>query len=69
MSYSEIFESEYSRLNEAQKQAVETIYGPVMVVAGPGTGKTQIIGLRTANIILKAGINPENILITTFTEA
>jgi hypothetical protein len=33
MDYSEIFESEYSRLNEAQKQAVETIYGPVMVVA------------------------------------
>jgi DNA helicase-2/ATP-dependent DNA helicase PcrA len=54
MDYSEIFQSEYERLNEAQKKAVETIYGPVMVVAGPGTGKTQIIGLRTANIILKA---------------
>ena len=40
-----------------------------MVIAGPGTGKTQIIGMRTANIILKAGVNPENILITTFTEA
>ncbi len=69
MNYSEIFESEYKRLNEAQKQAVETIYWPVMVVAGPWTGKTQIIWLRTANIILKAWINPENILITTFTEA
>lgn len=69
MDYSEIFHSEYERLNEAQKRAVETIYGPVMVVAGPGTGKTQIIGLRTANIILKAWVNPENILITTFTEA
>jgi DNA helicase II / ATP-dependent DNA helicase PcrA len=40
-----------------------------MVVAWPGTGKTQIIGLRAANIILKAGVNPENILITTFTDA
>jgi len=40
-----------------------------MVVAGPGTGKTQIIALRTANIILESGILPENILITTFTEA
>jgi DNA helicase-2/ATP-dependent DNA helicase PcrA len=40
-----------------------------MVVAGPGTGKTQIIALRAANIILKAGVNPENIFITTFTEA
>ena len=69
MDYNEIFQSQYKKLNEAQKQAVETIYGPVMVVAWPWTGKTQIIGLRTANIILKAGINPENILITTFTEA
>ena len=40
-----------------------------MVIAGPGTGKTQIIGLRTANIILQTGISPYNILITTFTEA
>ena len=56
-------------LNNEQKEAVETIYGPVMVVAWPGTGKTQIIGLRTANILLKTDINPENIFITTFTEA
>lgn len=63
------FDRNYGMLNEAQKEAVETIYGPVMVVAWPGTGKTQIIGLRTANIILKARVNPENILITTFTEA
>jgi DNA helicase-2/ATP-dependent DNA helicase PcrA len=49
-----VFDSEYKRLNKAQKEAVEAIYGPVMVVAGPGTGKTQIIGLRAANIILKA---------------
>ncbi len=65
----DIFEKEYNKLNPNQKQAVDTIYWPVMVVAGPGTGKTQIIALRTANIILQTGINPENILITTFTEA
>lgn len=65
----DIFEQEYNKLNEAQKQAVDTIYWPVMVVAGPGTGKTQIIWLRTANILLQTWINPENILITTFTEA
>ncbi len=40
-----------------------------MVVAGPGTGKTQIIAARTANIILKTGVNPSSIFITTFTEA
>ncbi|RKW20744.1 ATP-dependent helicase [Candidatus Gracilibacteria bacterium] len=65
----ELFEKEYNFLNKEQKEAVDKIYGQIMVVAGPGTGKTQIIGLRTANIILKTGVNPENILITTFTDA
>ena len=63
------FESEYKKLNNKQKEAVDTIYWPVMVVAWPWTGKTQIIGLRTANIILKAWIGANNILITTFTDA
>ena len=65
----EIFDKEYKRLNKAQKQAVDEVYWPIMIVAWPGTGKTQIIWLRTANIILKAWVNPENILITTFTDA
>lgn len=65
----DIFESEYNKLNSSQQKAVETIYGPVMVVAGPGTGKTQIIGLRTANILRQTGVSPGNILITTFTDA
>ncbi len=64
-----MIERELKKLNEKQLEAVETIYWPAMVVAWPWTGKTQIIWLRTANIILKTWINPENILITTFTEA
>lgn len=63
------FSDVYSKLNEQQKKAVDTIYGPVMVVAGPWTGKTQIIWARTANIIKTGWVNPENILITTFTDA
>ena len=63
------FRQNYKLLNPEQLKAVDSLYGPIMVVAGPGTGKTQIISLRTANIILKAGVDPENILITTFTEA
>lgn len=63
------FEEQYNLLNEKQKKAVDEIYWPIMVVAWPWTGKTQIIALRTANIILKSKILPENILITTFTEA
>lgn len=63
------FNREYERLNPEQKMAVDTIYWPVMVVAGPWTGKTQIIWMRTANILLNTDTNPENILITTFTDA
>lgn len=61
------FEQEYQRLNEAQKQAVDTVEGPVMVVAGPGTGKTQVLSLRVANILRKAQVNPRNILCLTYT--
>ena len=63
------YKQEFKKLNEPQKEVVENINWPIMVVAGPWTGKTQIIGMRTANIIENAGVNPENILITTFTEA
>jgi DNA helicase-2/ATP-dependent DNA helicase PcrA len=63
------FEQEYKRLNKAQKEAVDTIEGPVMVVAGPGTGKTQILALRIANILKQTDTKPENILALTFTNA
>ncbi|MCX6712514.1 MAG: ATP-dependent helicase, partial [Candidatus Vogelbacteria bacterium] len=63
------FEEAYKRLNKAQKEAVDTIEGPVMVAAGPGTGKTQILALRIANILLKTDTKPENILAITFTES
>ena len=63
------FEDAYKKLNKEQKKAVDTIDGPVMVVAGPGTGKTQILTLRIANILLKTDTEPENILALTFTES
>src|SRR5680860_305322 len=66
---SEEFKQEYKRLNTAQKEAVDTIEGPVMVAAGPGTGKTQILSLRIANILQKTDTKPENILAITFTES
>jgi len=64
-----VFLEEYKRLNKAQKEAVDTIDGPVMVVAGPGTGKTQILSLRIANILRETDTSPENILALTFTES
>ncbi|MBR9860582.1 ATP-dependent helicase [bacterium] len=63
------FNSIYSKLNPSQKSAVDLIEGPVMVIAGPGTGKTQVMGARVANILSKTDASPENILCLTFTEA
>ncbi|HRH55910.1 MAG TPA: ATP-dependent DNA helicase [Candidatus Paceibacterota bacterium] len=60
----------YNRLNEAQKKAVDTVEGPVLVVAGPGTGKTHILTLRIANILrTTTDTAPENILVLTFTDS
>lgn len=65
-----IFQEEYKKLNKAQKEAVDTTDGPVMVVAGPGTGKTQILALRIANILKgETQTSPESILALTFTNA
>lgn len=63
------FETEYKKLNPLQKEAVDTIDGPVMVVAGPGTGKTQILSLRIGNILLKTEVKADSILCLTFTNS
>ncbi|GAC1419826.1 MAG: ATP-dependent DNA helicase [Flavisolibacter sp.] len=64
------FTEEYSHLNEQQRKAVDQVEGPVMVVAGPGTGKTQILSARIGKILLsEAQIDPSNILCLTYTEA
>ncbi len=55
-------------LNVAQKQAIEAIDGPVLVIAGPGTGKTQLLSQRVANIIKQTDTSPANILCLTFTD-
>lgn len=63
------FSDYYKKLNPEQREAVDAIEGPVMVIAGPGTGKTQILTLRVANILLKTQVSPENILALTFSES
>jgi len=63
------FEIEYQKLNPEQKKAVDTIEGPVLVVAGAGTGKTQVIALRIGNILKQTQVNPGNILCLTFTDS
>lgn len=70
MSDTKLFDQLYGQLNEAQKKAVDTVEGPVVVNAGPGTGKTQILTLRIANILRQQGGDmAENILALTFTNA
>jgi len=64
-----LFSELYKQLNPAQKEAVDTIDGPVMVIAGPGTGKTQVLTLRIANILKKTDTSADSILALTFTES
>lgn len=63
------FKEAYRRLNKEQREAVDTVDGPVMVIAGPGTGKTEVLTMRIANILLKTGIPAEAVLALTFTES
>ena len=63
------FETEYAKLNDEQKLAVDNIDGPLLVIAGPGTGKTQLLTTRVANILRISDAQPQNILCLTFTES
>src|ERR1700704_661451 len=63
------FSDEYQKLNDQQRKAVDTIEGPVMVIAGPGTGKTQILASRIGKILLETDAAPQNILCLTYTDA
>lgn len=67
--FDERFARTYAALNPDQRRAVETIEGPVMCVAGPGTGKTQVVALRVANILQRTQMGPGNILCLTFSNS
>jgi DNA helicase-2/ATP-dependent DNA helicase PcrA len=69
MNQKDIFHTLYKNLNPEQKRAVDTIEGPVLVIAGPGTGKTQILGARIGKILLETDTDPGSILCLTFTDA
>ncbi|MDB4984098.1 MAG: UvrD/REP helicase, helicase / ATP-dependent helicase PcrA [Patescibacteria group bacterium] len=63
------FKTAYEKLNKEQKLAVDTTEGPVMVVAGPGTGKTEVLALRIINIVSENRAKANEVLCLTFTNA
>ncbi len=65
----EHFNKAIEKLNKSQKEAVENIEGPVMVLAGPGTGKTQVLAARIGQILTETDMQPSNILCLTFSNA
>lgn len=67
--YQEAFGKTMATLNAKQREAVERIDGPVLVIAGPGTGKTQILAARIGHILNTTDARPDNILCLTYTDA
>lgn len=65
----EEFDRRYKKLNAAQKQAVDLIEGPGIVIAGPGTGKTELLSVRVANILKQTDASAESILCLTYTDS
>src|SRR6201985_2947121 len=67
--YNEKFQEALSKLNPEQLSAVEQIDGPVLVIAGPGTGKTQILAGRIGKILTETDAAAHEILCLTYTDA
>ena len=63
------FDTHYATLNANQRQAVDYIHGSLLVIAGPGTGKTELLSMRTAQILRQTDTLPDSILCLTFTES
>ena len=67
--YNDAFRDFLNSLNPAQRKAVDATEGPVLVIAGPGTGKTHILTARIGNILLSTDARAQNVLCLTFTDA
>lgn len=68
ISPDDVSDFDFSNANESQREAITTTSGPLLVIAGPGTGKTFTLVQRTVFLIQKNHVSPENIMLATFTE-
>lgn len=68
-NYDQHYNEAFSKLNPKQQQAVMQTEGPLLVLAGPGTGKTEVLTLRIAQIIKERGMDAHNILCLTYSNA
>ena len=68
ISLNEIFQKCGFVPNKDQERAIKHTEGPLLIIAGPGSGKTEVLIYRTLNLILCKDVKPENILLCTFTE-
>ena len=59
---------DFGNANEKQREAIQTTEGPLLLIAGPGTGKTFTLVQRAVYLILEKKVSPSEILIATFTE-
>ena len=59
---------DFGNANDQQKEAIQTTEGPLLIIAGPGTGKTFTLVKRIVYLITERGIQPEEIMVATFTE-
>lgn len=59
---------DFGSANENQRLAISNVDGPVLIIAGPGTGKTFTLVQRALYMIQECGVKPEHIMVATFTE-
>ena len=59
---------DFGQVNKAQKEAILTTEGPVLIIAGPGTGKTYTLVKRLAYLVIEKSVKPSEIMVVTFTE-
>ncbi len=69
MNYDQHYNEAFSKLNQKQQRAVMQTEGPLLVLAGPGTGKTEVLTLRIAHILKERNMDAHNILCLTYSNA